>query len=1556
MFFSAPSQRSAYAARRRPATPSGQPVPLESLEPRLLFTAVPIITEFLASNDTVLDDEDGNSSDWIEIYNAGDTALDLDGWHLTDDADELTHWTFPAVSVAPGEYLVVFASNKDRADADGTELHTNFALSAGGEYLALVEADGTTIAYEYAPEYPAQNTDVSYGIAVDRDETVLIEEGADARYIVPTGPIAGWNTVGFNDSGWTLGPTGIGYENSPADYDALIESTVPQGTTSTYLRQTFNVADPSAIDELELRVRYDDGFVAYLNGTLVMSQNAPGSPVYNSAATGNHDDGEAVDFVGFDISAFTGALQTGTNVLAIQALNRPSNSDMLIEARLLAIEVGEEAVQGFMTTPTPGTANIITGPIIESVTQDPPQPTASQSLVIEAAVSENAGNGIDRVDLYYRVNFGSESFLQIFDNGLGSDAAAGDGIFTGVISSGLYAAGDMVRWYVTAEDTLGTVSRAPTFVDQDGNNQSAEYFGTVVADPGLGTTLPVFQWFTQDESASHNRNGTRASVYYNGRFYDNIFVRQRGGFTNAAVSQKFDFNKGEKLYISEELGSVGEINLNGNGADSSFLRQPMGFGAFAAAGNASSASFTTYMSLNGSFDRVGIWVEQPDEDYLERHGYDPDGDLYKFVQRGNLNPGLSDTTQGIEKKTNDENDLSSAEHLVAGLALPSEAERQAFIRDFLDIPQIINYLAARTLIQGADDVRKNFYLYVDNTPDGDGLWRIFPWDLDFTFNIPGGHDNQDSERTEHPFFGVEEFPTADGANQWNVMYDVLLETTEIQEMYLRRVRTLMDELYNGASGGATWFANYVNTNFPDIDPHLGSGATNGKNGLLSDIEDRRDELYVTYSNNIPGYSVVIPGAQPANPALSIGTIEHTPFGDQDQEYIQVINPNAFAVDLTGWTVEGAITHTFAPGTVVAAGATLYITPSSSAFRARATGPSGGQGLFVQQWDSGHLSSFGETVTIKRANGTTAASKAYVGDPSPEQEHLRIVELHYNPTGPTPAEQLAGFTDGDQFEFIELINTSATQTLDLAGVSIDTGLGDALFVGTSTTLASATFNGGQGGFTFGENTFNNTGESGVASGLQDVTGGNGGGGALRVDLASADGGPDHGPSSGAFSRSFTVDSAGPVTLSFDFRFLYDGGFEASEIGQAIAELDGVRLGSDVDGSLKSYTGDGNNGPASDTGWQNFSITLDLDAGVHTLSLGAYYLRSTFDDEGVTAWFDNLAVTAAGPVPLAPGQRALLVADLAAFTQRYGQQVVDSVDAIAQYTGNLANGGESLKLNDANGSTILDFAYEDGTGPGEADWPTSPDGDGPSLVVNDTEADYSDGNNWRASLTNHGTPGSDEAAGVLGDITGDGFVGAADLDALLALWGDAAASSPEAANADLDNSGTVGSGDLNIVINNFGNGTTPNNPTSNGNIVDDNDNDNVGNDTPGNPGSSADADADAGNNNGAGNETPFPSQRPRPDQPTPQPEPQPEPATPPATPPATRHANANAADRPNANIHANANTPLTPAQQQAANAQRTPSVLDLVKPKPTDQTPQPAAATPPPKPRFNAMALR
>src|SRR6266496_1516946 len=100
------------------------------------------ISEFMAANHSTLLDEDGDSSDWIELFNSGTNAVNLGGWFLTDDSLNLSKWMFPGTNLSPNSFLVVFASGKNRAVA-GAPLHTSFNLSSGGEYLALVHPDGT---------------------------------------------------------------------------------------------------------------------------------------------------------------------------------------------------------------------------------------------------------------------------------------------------------------------------------------------------------------------------------------------------------------------------------------------------------------------------------------------------------------------------------------------------------------------------------------------------------------------------------------------------------------------------------------------------------------------------------------------------------------------------------------------------------------------------------------------------------------------------------------------------------------------------------------------------------------------------------------------------------------------------------------------------------------------------------------------------------------------------------------------------------------------------------------------------------------------------------------------------------------------------------------------------------------------------------------------------------------------------------------------------------------------------------------------------------------------
>ena len=122
-----------------------------------------VISEFMAINDTVLADEDGDFSDWIELYNAGSTSFNLDGWYITDNPLNLDKWRFPAITLNAGDYLVIFASEKNRTLIAGN-LHTNFKLSGSGEFLAIVEPDGTTISSSFGDAFPAQQANISYGL------------------------------------------------------------------------------------------------------------------------------------------------------------------------------------------------------------------------------------------------------------------------------------------------------------------------------------------------------------------------------------------------------------------------------------------------------------------------------------------------------------------------------------------------------------------------------------------------------------------------------------------------------------------------------------------------------------------------------------------------------------------------------------------------------------------------------------------------------------------------------------------------------------------------------------------------------------------------------------------------------------------------------------------------------------------------------------------------------------------------------------------------------------------------------------------------------------------------------------------------------------------------------------------------------------------------------------------------------------------------------------------------------------------------------------------------
>jgi len=156
------------------------------------------------------------------------------------------------------------------------------------------------------------------------DETKLVRAGDTVRYLKGTSePPAAWRNLAFDDTGWLSGPTGIGYGD---DDDATTLDDMAGSYSTVYLRRVFSVANPGDYDRLEFRVDFDDGFIAYLNGTEIARRNVNGSPAFNSFASAGREAGAQEVF---DLAAFSGLLQTGNNMLAIIVLNETLNSSDL---------------------------------------------------------------------------------------------------------------------------------------------------------------------------------------------------------------------------------------------------------------------------------------------------------------------------------------------------------------------------------------------------------------------------------------------------------------------------------------------------------------------------------------------------------------------------------------------------------------------------------------------------------------------------------------------------------------------------------------------------------------------------------------------------------------------------------------------------------------------------------------------------------------------------------------------------------------------------------------------------------------------------------------------------------------------------------------------------------------------------------------------------------------------------------------------------------------------------------------------------------------------------
>jgi len=329
-----------------PDTPDWDPAHPENNQPAARFAALADLVEQAIV---------GESARWGDQLNASPYTRD-EHWARQRDSlltnyfprrSEIVLEQFRSAGLYPHIDAPVFNLPGGRVEP-GTEL--TMAASSGAIHYTL---DGTD------PIMPIEVEELL--------RTPLVTGDSEKKVLIPTAANGGatlgsaWrNHVGFDDSAWLSGTGGVGYD-AATTYDSLIgidiETLMRSNVTSTFVRIPFSLRGqtPEQLNFMTLRVRYDDGFVAYLNGVPIAAQNAPANIQWNSTATAGHDDSAAVQFSDLDVSEFVTALQPGQNLLAIHGLNVSlGSSDFLIDAELAAGQrqvVGEPPTAPQYSTP-----------------------------------------------------------------------------------------------------------------------------------------------------------------------------------------------------------------------------------------------------------------------------------------------------------------------------------------------------------------------------------------------------------------------------------------------------------------------------------------------------------------------------------------------------------------------------------------------------------------------------------------------------------------------------------------------------------------------------------------------------------------------------------------------------------------------------------------------------------------------------------------------------------------------------------------------------------------------------------------------------------------------------------------------------------------------------------------------------------------------------------------------------------------------------------------------------------------------------------------------------
>ena len=722
--------------------------------------------------------------------------------------------------------------------------------------------------------------------------------------------------------------------------------------TDALLRVPFTLPDGPPPERLSLSVRADDGFSVSLDGQEVARHNLPAVSDRSTAK-----DAEPVEI---DLTDQLSQLHNGPNLLAIQAEQGPLDDGRFLlsprlEARTVAMDV---ATPGHLLYPTPGADNLTPDfelpPQVEVQTRYPVVRGGDPMTVI--ARVEPGTAALDHVNLVSRVMFGPEETTEMFDLGDGTWQA-----FAFLTAR----PGELVRFRVEAVDVDGRPTRDPVFTDSaDGE----AWYGTVIDDVTIDTALPILHWFAgrPDEAASDQ--GTRGDLFYGGELYDNVRFTLHGQSSRGFPKHSYnvDFTSDHRFRIRPEFGRVKDANLLSNYADKSKLRNTLAWETFRDAGGDHHIAFPVHVRQNGQFYAVYDLLDDADDRYLARLGRNPEGALYKIYD-------AFEDIANAEKKTRKNEDKADLQAILDVMGQDPDTVRR-YLFDQVNLAAMANFLAGLVIVSTTDCCHKNYYAFHDiGVTD---QWWFMPWDLDLTFgrNWTGGYFDD----TMYPQNGLYV-----GNN--NRLLSPLLSQPEFQIMYLRRVRTLLDQLVQppetpvadrhyesridalvteiGADGDAdlqAWPPWGVPQDFAEA-----------VRALREDfLAQRRAYMYATAISEVGG---PLPPAVPRDQMqVSIDAADPAPQNPLEA-YVRLTNAGPLSVDVSGWRLSGAgIDRTLEAGTVILAGGALFVCANIPAFLNRAAEPHGGMALTIQGNFTGTLDPGGALPMLFDAAGEPAS--------------------------------------------------------------------------------------------------------------------------------------------------------------------------------------------------------------------------------------------------------------------------------------------------------------------------------------------------------------------------------------------------------------------------------------------------------------------------------------------------------------------------------------------------------------------------------------------------------